>query len=379
MENVIDYIKWRGDLPIGPEFPINEIDAMIFARLSYLRYEKIDFVDYETIGSVARRLKRLDDKVFLRAGDKDLVYVVGDSNRFKNIKLTDFVQNNNKEIEKQFGAITIHISKDEMFISYIGTDSTLNGWKEDFNMAFMSDVPCQIDGKNYLERIASKFPNKRIIVGGHSKGGNVAIYSSYTVSKSIQDRIEKVYNYDGPGFNEEFINKYCGLEIANRIETFLPQDSIIGRTLNHKEKITVCLSNEKGLQEHDVYSWEVTTDKIVKVEKNTEVSEDIKNTLNNWLTNTTPEQRKIFVDALFELLYSTEKNTLKDISRNLGFSMTKIFKKYREIEVEDKEMLTEMAKLFATSYWNVVKEKEMDKFDKKKEELTTRYLNKPSY
>ena len=149
-----------------------------------------------------------------------------------------------------------------MYISFMGTDMTIYGWKEDFNMAFMENVPCQILGKKYLEDISKKYHNKKIRIGGHSKGGNVAVYSAITSSEKVKKRIVKVYNYDGPGFNKNIIDKYETDDILEKIETYIPQDSIIGRLLNHKEKKTIIQSIEKGILQHDIYSWQVLKKKL---------------------------------------------------------------------------------------------------------------------
>lgn len=372
MSNINDYLLWRGDIRIDDTFNFNEIDSMILARFSYLRFDKIKINGEETIKTISDKMRDLKNDEFLYDGDKELITYLGSSVRFRDMVVTDYIKNRDIEAEKQFGAITIHISEDELYVSYIGTDSTINGWKEDFNMAFMDNVPCQLSGKEYLEKIAGKYPYKKIRIGGHSKGGNVAIYSAITASKNIQDKIIKVNNYDGPGFNKEIIKKYGNSNIINKIETFIPQDSIIGRILNHKEKSTVSFSIEKGLYQHDIYSWQVLRDEMIKEEKNTDMSEDVNKTITGWLEATTNEQRKIFVDSLFELFYSTEAVTFGDISKTLSASIPKILQQYKTISSDDKKTITNMLKIFAKSYMQVIKDKQTTKFENMKEA----YMNK---
>ena len=332
---------------------------MILARCSYLRFDKIDINNIETFESLSNKMNNLKNEEFLYNGDKELVSHLGQSERFKSMTITDYIKTTDKEAEKQFGAITIHISNKLMYVSYIGTDSTINGWKEDFNMAFMEHVPCQLAGKEYLETVAAKYPNKKIIIGGHSKGGNVAIYSAVTCNKKVQDRIIKINNYDGPGFNKKFIETYENYDIVSKIETFIPQDSIIGRLLYHKEKTTIIYSIEKGIMQHDIYSWQVLKDEVLKLEKNTETSEDINNTLNKWLETTTVEQRELFFNTIFELINSTEAETFGDISSSLSTSIPMILKKYQEISPEDRKIVTSMSKLFVNLYMNILKQKKI--------------------
>lgn len=372
MANINDYLQWRGDIPINRKFKFNEIDSMVLARFSYLLFDKINISSKENIFSISERMKDIANEEFLYNGDKELITYLGQSKRFKNMIVTDYVKVNDKAAEKQFAAITIHISNKEMYISYIGTDATIYGWKEDFNMAFMENVPCQVLGKEYAEKIAKKYPYKKIRIGGHSKGGNVAVYSAMTVSEKVKKKIIKVYNYDGPGFNKNVINQFKNDEIVEKIETYIPQDSIIGRLLSHKEKKTVVLSVEKGILQHDIYSWQVLKDDLIKLDKNTTISEDIDRTVTDWLETTTLEQRKIFVDIIFELLYSTEANTFGEFSRNLSTNIPKMLKKYEEIPSEDKKVITEMIKLMIASYMNIIKEKGSLKFASIKEKYVTK-------
>ena len=363
MSNINDYLLWRGDIELDSNNRFNEIDSMIMARFSYLRFDKIKMSKEETIETISAKMNNLDNAIFLYNGDKDLITNLGESIRFKDMEVTDYIKTNEKEIEKQFGAVTVHLSDKEIYISFIGTDSTVYGWKEDFNMAFMDNVPCQVAGKEYVEMIAEKYPNKKIRIGGHSKGGNVAIYSALTVSKEIQDRIIKVYNYDGPGFNKEIINKYKTSGVMKKIETYLPQDSIIGRIMTHEEKCTISYSIEKGIYQHDIYSWQVLGKDLIKSKSLTESSELFSKSLTEWLNTTTNEQRKIFFDGIFEAIYSTDANRFSDIQKNLSENMTKIYKTYRKIPEQDRKTITDMIKLFVKDYFNNVKVQQTSKFD----------------
>lgn len=383
MANINDYLLWRGDIPIDKKYKFNELDSMILARFSYLIFNRIEMTENETIGSISSKMKDFDNDEFLYNGDKEMITHLGQSERFKDMKVTDYVQNNDIETEKQFGAITIHISNKELYISFLGTDWTINGWKEDFNMAFMENVPCQIAGKEYAEKVAFKYPRKKIRIGGHSKGGNVAIYSAITAPKKIKDRIIKVYNYDGPGFNKDIIEKYADDEIVEKIETYIPQDSVVGRLLNHKEKTTISLSVEKGLLQHDIFSWQVLKDDLIKSDRNTDNSEVIDKTLTDWLEVTTADQRKIVIDSVFEILYSTEAITFGDITQNLPTSIPIILKKYGELSKKDKDNITSMIKIILNSYRNVIKERESSKkgnlkpkYKQKLEELDEKYIKR---
>lgn len=363
MANINDYLLWRGDIPINSKFKFNEIDSMILARFSYLRFDMIKLEPVETIKSISEKMKDIVNDDFRYNGDKEMITYLGESERFKDMLVTDFVEVDDKDTEKQFSAVTVHINDNELYVSFIGTDASLIGWKEDFNMSFLENVPCQIAGKEYLFMIAEKYNKAKIRIGGHSKGGNVAIFSAISANEKLQNQIIKVYNYDGPGFNKSIIEKYGNKAILDKLETYLPQDSVIGRILDHKEKTTVVLSLEKGIYQHDIFSWQVLQTDLIKLEKNTQISEDIKETLDSWLTSTTNMQRKIFIDSVFELFYSTDANSFSDMTTALMSNIIKILKKYKEISKEDKKIMGEMISIFVKAYFSVLKEKESKVFN----------------
>ena len=361
MANINDYLNWRGDLPINKNFPFNEIDALILARFSYLPFHKIKMNSKETIENISKRMKDFSNDDFIYNGDKELISNLGKSARFKEMLVTDFVRNTSKKHEEQFCAITIHVSNKEIYVSYIGTDSTINGWKEDFNMMFLEKIPCQISGMNYLTKIGEKHPFCKIRIGGHSKGGNIAIFSALNVAKKIQSKIIKVYNYDGPGFRKEIIEQYENSSILNKVETYIPQDSVVGRLLYHKEKITIVHSLEKGVLQHDIFSWEVLNDDFIYSEKITDESEDIDKTITTWFEETSNEQRKIVVDTVFDILYSTENENVKDLTQNIAKKVTKAIKAYNSISKEEKETINNTVSLIVKKYINIRTDREKKK------------------
>ncbi len=353
MSNINDYLVWRGDIPIDSKYRFNEVDSMILARFSYLLFDKIDLKEKETIESISNKMKRFANEEFNYNGDKELITNLGQSTRFNDLIVTDYVKNNDFEVERQFSAITIHLPNEEMYISFVGTDGSIMGWKEDFNMSFMENIPAQIAGKEYLENVSKKYPDKKIMLGGHSKGGNVAVYSAIFASKDIQNRIIKVVNYDGPGFQKKTIDEIQNKEILKKVFTYIPQDSVIGRILEHEEGYEVVKSIEKGIYQHDIYSWQVIRDKMIKLKATTDASEKINETMKTWLKNTTTEQRKVFFDSIFDIFYSTSVNSFSEISwiKNTP----KLFETYKNLSENDRKTITEMLKLFGKAYFSSIK------------------------
>ena len=263
---------------------------------------------------------------------------VSKSKRFANLKISNFVNILDKKIEKQFSAITIFLPDNTIYISFRGTDSTVIGWKEDFNMGFISHIPSQLSSKEYLETIANLFPNK-IRIGGHSKGGNLAIYSALYASKDIQDRIISIDNNDGPGFSEEIINQNNYSNILNKIHTYVPQSSVVGMLLHHEESYTIVRSTAKGIMQHDAYSWQLLGTEFIKMDQITNGSKILDKTLKDWIKDTTPEQREQFLNILFEIFNATKVEDITELQKNWYKNAIILVKSYKNIDDKSKEIL----------------------------------------
>ena len=354
MPNIFDYMNWR-DIPIT-QTKFNEIDNLILSRLSYFPLDNIIPQNSKiTIYESYRKYKRTENyKNILQEEDKQLYPILAKSKRFGKLYISDYINKIEPLEEKQFSALTIHLPNNTIYVAFRGTDNTIIGWKEDLNMCFSDIVPSHIDSVKYLNNIAKKY-NSKILVGGHSKGGNLAVYASAFCNKEIQNRIIKIYNNDGPGFSEKITSKQEYLNILNKIRTYMPQTSIIGRLLNHKEKIKILKSTQTGFMQHDLYSWQVLGDKFIKDEF-TNYSEFIDHTINNWLKEVTPEQRKKFINAIFDVLNSTQAKTIPEITEKL-FSNTKtMLKSYQQLDGESKKMINKVIGIFIKVGKNNIKE-----------------------
>ena len=353
MANVCDYVKWRGDLSIE-QSEFNEIDNLILSRFSYFPFDKIiKENEVVTIKELSERFKKQDISKLpiLWKDDVDLFPLMGESERFGKLLATKYINKIDPEQEKQFAAITVLMPNDTIFVSYRGTDNTIVGWKEDLNMSFKSHIASQISAKKYLEIIAQEYPDKKIRIGGHSKGGNIAVYAATFVNKEIKDRIINVYNNDGPGFCEKIIESNEYIEILPKIHTFIPQSSVVGRLLNHEEKYTVVESTQVGLLQHDLYSWQVLGGKFVTLEEVTNGSQIVDKTIKEWLKSISPEERGKFLDILFEILNSTDAKTLSEMSSNWFASAKAVLTTYKNLDSENKEIIIKTI----TSLMNIAK------------------------
>ena len=341
MANVCDYVRWRGDLTLE-QSEFNEIDNLILARFSYFPFDKIIREnEITTIKELSRRFSNQDvtKLPILWKDDVELFPLMGNSKRFGGMLATKYINKIDAEQEKQFSAITVLMPNDIIYVSYRGTDNTIVGWKEDFNMSFKSHIASQISAKQYLEEIAKEYPSSKIIIGGHSKGGNIAVYAATFASKDVKDRIINVYNNDGPGFCEDVIETPEYQEILPRVHTYIPQSSIIGRLMNHKEKYTIVESVQRGIMQHDLYSWQVLGKEFITLKKLTNESEFIDKTIKDWLENVEPEKREQVIDAVFEILNTTEAQTMKELKANWFANAKTILGTYKNIDSDTKEMV----------------------------------------
>jgi hypothetical protein len=204
----------------------------------------------------------------------------------------------------QFCAMTFRLSDGSLFVAFRGTDDTIVGWKEDFNMTFLSHIPAQERAAAYLNYVASCHKGP-IRTGGHSKGGNLAVYAAAKCGDLLQRRIVEIYNQDGPGFSETMMNDPGYRNILPKVRSYVPQSSVIGMLLEHEEPYTIIKSNQIGIMQHDPYSWQVLGANFLQVEELTADSRFLDRTFKNWLSQMSNEERSAFFDTVFELLEST--------------------------------------------------------------------------
>lgn len=355
MPNVFDYISWRGDLSFNKS-EFNEIDNMIMSRLSYLPFEKIKLQEEETIETLSKKFKNIKEEFFNMPNDKKLIKEAGKSIRFKDLKVTDYYATRDIDEQKQFVAITIHLNDKEIYLSYGGTDNTLVGWKEDFNLSFMTHIPSQLEGLKYIKKIAKKYTQK-MHLGGHSKGGNIAVYSAVFCPKKTQNRIVDITNHDGPGFDKTIIETEGYKRILNKIHTYIPQSSIIGRLLEHEEEYKIVKSTQKGIMQHDIYSWQLLGTEFIKLSEISNGSNIINETVRNWLKDTTPEQRKNFINIMYEVVTTTKAKTFKDFTGSFAKNIGIVLKTYKNIDEKDKKIIGKMILTFIGAAKDTIKEK----------------------
>ncbi len=339
---IFEYLKWRGDISFSHN-KFNKIDALILSRMVYIPFDGIlegDGILKNLLEKFLASKKNLK-KVIMKE-DIELAEILLKSTRFNNLKLSAYVNNIDLKIEKQFSAVVVRIDKNTKIVLFRGTDRTVVGWKEDFNMSFQDHIPAQLESIQYLKKIMEE-DDSDIIIAGHSKGGNLAIYSSVFIDEAYKGRIKKVYNFDGPGFNDEIINHSGYEEILDRIETYIPQDAVVGLLLERREEPFVVSSSEKSIMQHDIYTWNIDRTDFVYVNSISKDSQLLKKSVKLWLNSISVEERKEFIDLLFTAISSVNLD-IKEIITNWKQGISLLIKTTQEPVLMD--MLQKSIKIF---------------------------------
>ena len=352
---LLDYLQWRNDVPLSVS-PFNEVDNVIFSYLSYIDFrdlkedwkgffdlkdlfrdfcEKHSLEEIQTTGEFTERAPLLLQEMM--AGE-----------RFSATKVGYYAEDFDKNQVKQFAALVFLLPDGRNYISFRGTDKTITGWKEDFLMSCRTETAGAKEAVAYFNKIAPVLEGE-LILGGHSKGGNFAMYAAAFCEAEHKERIMQVYNNDGPGFREEVIQSPEFQELLPKIITIAPQSSIIGQLLSNPAKQHVIHSTVKGILQHDAMTWEAEKDRLLSSELD-ELSHYAKTTLGSWLESMDDESRESLCTTAFSLIESTKSETFIEFSGNLMKNMETIWKEMGKLpEEKKKEIMDALANLMESS------------------------------
>lgn len=358
MASLSDYLVWRGDITFA-EVPLNTVDALLLSQLSYLNLQgiigKTERKKECTLARAAKRFWQLHTEEEFKACLSFAVRSAGillremaKTKRFGELVLRNYVNRNDLTVEEQFTALEIVLGKKESFISFGGTDDTIIGWKEDFNMCFLSPIPAQLDAKSYLESVLMG-SGRKVYIGGHSKGGNLAVYSAVKCNKLFRRSIMRVFNFDGPGFKKEFIESERYQEIKERIETWVPESSVIGMLLEHEEDYLVVKSSQSGFMQHDATSWEVLGTELIRLPAIKESSRRMAAGVKEWMNGLSPEELEQFGERIYEVMTVTDAKTLADLNKERWKSITAIIQSFNAVDKKTKEMLFALVKVMVSA------------------------------
>ncbi|MEG1175030.1 MAG: DUF2974 domain-containing protein [Ruthenibacterium sp.] len=361
MANMFDYLDWRGDISFAAS-PFNRVDNLILAYISYVELDDFFSADSSmTLAETANRFFALhtEESVHAKASFiKNAAFVLqkaGQSVRFGGVRLSHYVSRIDPAAEEQFSALCMRLSDNTVYVSYRGTDDTIVGWKEDFNMSFITPVPSQLTAVSYLSDVAKAFHGP-LLLGGHSKGGNLAAYAAVCCSDDIKTRIQAVYDNDGPGFDKSMTQSDAYRAMLPRIDTIVPQSSIIGMLLEHEDDYTVVKSTNVGIMQHDPTSWQVLGTHFETVPELGSGAKLLDASLHAWIGKMDRSQREALVDILFTVLDATNANTVGDLTGNAWQTLSSVASTMTHMSAEDRTQLTRTIGLLLTEGGRIVKE-----------------------
>ena len=347
MGNIMDYISWRGDLSFE-QSQFNEVDNLILACFSYVNLDGISAVTKQKgIGlkkltkefMKLHTMKELEaDKSFIRLAPF-MMMKMAKSVRFGKCVVRNYVNDIVTEAEQQFAAMEIVLEDGTSYVSFRGTDDTIIGWKEDFNLS-TGVVPAQKRAIEYLQKI-SEHTDGMLRVGGHSKGGNLAIYGS-VMCESAHEKILEIYSNDGPGFSREFQELPEMKEMMPKIIRIIPEYSIIGTLLEHEKETVIVASSSKGLLQHDGFSWEVQGPALVRRDSLNKTALRFIEILHKWIDGMDTEQKRLLIEDLFATLQASGYENLSEVQSGGLKSLAAMVKRVEKFAPESRGMMQEL-------------------------------------
>ena len=350
MANILDYLQWRGDVPFNID-PFNEVDALVLCELVYSPFdglvpsseqkEKISIEELSSTFFKKFNKDKLMSRTALTKMAPFLMPVMAHSKRFGGTKLAGFLNEVDQDNQSQFAVCTFYLPDGTIFVAFRGTDDTLVGWKEDFNMCFSEGTGGQLKAVDYLDKNFAR-TMKRLRVGGHSKGGNFAVYGSSFCKPHIKDNLIDVYDFDGPGFIKELTEKNEYRDIVKRVHKYTPEESIIGMLMYTKSKTKIVECSAKGIAQHDPMNWHVTRNHFDSADNVSSLSQVINDVIKKWAVQFDYETRSLFGDIFFASIVSSGATKMSQLSSSKVRSLASITKEIQSLEPENQALVMDV-------------------------------------
>ena len=365
MKNMLDYIKEFGHVSFE-ERAFSEIDALVLTELEYLPLEKVVPSDvngelFATVKDIAEYMKEhkkalFDENPMMMTEERhEVSQVVATASRYQGLKFFGVVSEWDKDTTKQFAAITVEVEPSVRLVIFRGTDDTLIGWKEDFLMTYSPLVAAQTDAKEYLAKQASLWGGD-LMISGHSKGGNLAIYAAATQVEDVQLRIVDIFCFDSPGLYRSVLETKGYQNIVPLAMRYIPQDSLVGLMLESEVPYVIVKSNATGAMQHSAMTWEIEDGQFIKMEKLTKNSQLNDQTFKKWTESVSDEELELFWNVFFELLFSVGIDTVNDLYGQFMHYVQEFLKAAGNMDEEKRELLTRIALLLVSTRFEVWKD-----------------------
>ena len=365
MANIFDYLAWRKDVPFTVS-PFNEVDGLVLSELIYADFSGCVAEDGEKVplSAVRERFWQRHTKEEIMADDsftKTAPFLMDDmldGARFAGTSVSWFYDVVDTAADIQLAVATFWLPDGTAFVAFRGTDSTIVGWKEDFLLSYLPETEGQRRAAAYMDAHFSDL-DVPVRVGGHSKGGNLAVYAAVAACPAVRNRITAVYSNDGPGFLDAFTQSEAYREMLPRIISIVPEESMIGTLLSNEAYQHVVKSTASGIIQHDGFSWQVLGPRFVEVDKRSDGSYLTENTLKEWLGGMNGDDRRLFVGTLFGLLEATGAETIPQIKQDVVGALNSMRKMLETIPKEDRDavwaIVTKLLKMGGENVWQEAK------------------------
>ena len=316
MGNILTYLKWRGDLAFT-ERPFCEVDNLVLSELSYLDLGGI-IPGREENSSI--HLQQASELFYSQNREnkcadgpsEDFLSVMASTKRYREVRLSHFAEKLDEQSGTDFCAFQIELGDGTIYVVFRGTSDSLLGWREDFSMSFQL-MPSQKLAAEYLEQTLNR-EDVRYRVGGHSKGGNLAVYAAMMLPEEKQSKVMEIYSNDGPGLCPNFVDMKRYHAISSKLTRIVPEFSVIGALFENEEPSKIVKSSSSGFHQHDGVTWQIEGDHFCTVEKRSAECEYYNHIFDQWIESATVEQRKVFTNDLFDALEAGGAKKRSDIA-----------------------------------------------------------------
>lgn len=329
-----------------------EVDALVLSQLTYYVFDGIapGINDSKPPVELIRLPSLMNKDNFICVGwdtenSKKLFEKIVNSRRFRSTRICDYVNEVDKEKDMQFCAMVFLLGNGDIFVAFRGTDDELVGWKEDFCMAYRTPIASQERSVSYVDEIMRSLIKRRkahFYFGGHSKGGNLAVYAAMNSKKQIQRRIARVYNMDGPGFRPEFMESFSYDVIKEKTIKIIPGKSFVGMLMQPDDDYVLIDSNEVGILQHIPLSWQVAGDKFVRAKSQQDERKKLYERINSWLLGIDKDKIGNFLQIMFETVEMTQAETLSELTEERWKKSGSIVHAYKYMDDEMKNIFWEL-------------------------------------
>lgn len=370
MGNMIDYVREYGKYTFT-EKALNEVDSLVLCQIVYLHFEKFvpgveernAPVSIQSIFMHPERDKILDD-YWYRENNKELFTAAAQSVRFGSLKMNYYVNIVNEEKETQFCAMTYILDNKNAYIAYRGTDANIVGWKEDCNLAFSKPIHSQYLSVEYMNKVAG-YIGGDFYTGGHSKGGNLAVYAAMNCSEKAREKLLYVFNNDGPGFRPEILEQGNYQAITDRTVKFIPRSSVVGMILESQGNYEVVESKGVGMLQHNAYSWKIEGTSFIRAKNMTSGKVLRDAAMNEWILSLTEEEVHAFVDTLYEVVEASEAKNLFQLGADWKKCLQNMAEAFKELDDATKKALQKIVR----SLFEITGEKAVSELKERQQEI----------